>query len=322
MEIPPAGHDTSSARAPSRLRASIYMDAAPVNFSYEERFKLLARAGFEGAEILAVADQTEASRMHEAALRTNMKIHSVSNAVLWRYPLTSRDPKELGMAIRSTMDALENARRVGADTLLMVPGIVNRTTSYTEAYTRSQHVIRTEILPAAREYGIVIGIENVWNGFLLSPLEYVRYIDEFETPSVRAYLDVGNIFFGQVEDWVRIAGSRIVKMHVKDFRFKHRNSIFHHGRNGSYAFGRIGQGAIAWDRVRTALAEVGYSGWVTAAELWHGVMARGLNRGAAILHRRGLDRAPLLRPALCSLQKAMTLPSLRDANRRIDQFLR
>src|ERR1041385_7761101 len=91
-----------------------------------------------------------------------------------------------------------------------IPGVVTSAVSYAQAYLRSQRMIQNEILPVARGLGIVIGVENVWNGLLLSPLEYVRYIDEFELPWVRSYLDVGNMVFGHPEHWIRIAGSRIV----------------------------------------------------------------------------------------------------------------
>jgi sugar phosphate isomerase/epimerase len=119
-------------------------------------------------------------------------------------------------------------------------------------------VIRDEILPLARQFNIVLGVENVWNGFLLSPLEFVRYTDSFDSPLVRPYLDVGNIIFGRPEDWIEIAGRRIIKLHLKDFRLDRLRSQF--------AFRKIGEGHIDWAKVRKALDAVGFAGWGTFAE--------------------------------------------------------
>jgi len=130
--------------------------------------------------------------------------------------------------------------------------VLGACSSYLDAYTRSQSVIRHELLPEARERGIVLGIENVWNGFLLGPLEYVRYIDELDSPWIRAYLDVGNTILSRPEDWIRIAGHRVVRLHVKDLRVD--------DTRGRFSFGKIGDGDVDWAAVRAALLKVGFSG--------------------------------------------------------------
>ena len=134
----------------------------------------------------------------------------------------------------------------------MVPAIVNRKVSYRDAYNRSQKHIR-ELIPDAEKHGIKIAIEEVWNKFLLSPLEFARYIDEFDSPWVGAYFDVGNVVeFGYPEDWIRELGKRILKVHIKEYK---REKRFNY---------RLGEGGIDWVAVRTALHDVGYNGWVTA----------------------------------------------------------
>jgi len=111
-------------------------------------------------------------------------------------------------------------------------------------------------LPMARDLKIVIAIEEVWNKFLLSPLEFARYVDEFESPWVRAYFDIGNVvLFAFPQDWIRALGPRIVKIHLKDFSMDRRNS--------RYAWKNLGEGDIDWPEVRKALGEIKYGGYVT-----------------------------------------------------------
>src|SRR5581483_2653615 len=146
--------------------------------------------------------------------------------------------------------SLRNAKLWGADTVLLVPAVVNPQTSYRDAYERSQKQIRT-LIPLAGELGVIIGIEEVWNKFLLSPLEFARYIDEFESPWIRAYFDVGNVAINSYpQDWIRILGKRIVKLHFKDFAFKKRVA----------EFTNLGEGEIDFKAVHDALADIGYTG--------------------------------------------------------------
>src|SRR5204863_271645 len=109
--------------------------------------------------------------------------------------------------------ALKTAQAVGAESILLVPAVVNEKVRYEEAYTRSQKEIK-ELIPLAEKYGVIIAVEEVWNKFLLSPLEFARYIDEFNSKWVRAYFDVGNVvIYGYPEDWIRTLGSRILRVH-------------------------------------------------------------------------------------------------------------
>jgi hexulose-6-phosphate isomerase len=149
--------------------------------------------------------------------------------------------------------SLRNARFWGADTVLLVPAVVNPQTSYRDAWTRSQRQIR-KLIPLAQELKVIIAVEEVWNRFLLSPLEFARYVDEFESPWVRAYFDVGNVvLYGYPQDWIRTLASRIVKLHLKDFRFRKMQAEFVNLREGD----------IDWKEVHRALAEIGYKGDAT-----------------------------------------------------------
>ena len=152
--------------------------------------------------------------------------------------------------------SLRNASRWGADAVLLVPAVVDAKTSYGDAWTRSQRVIRERLLPQARDIKIVIAVEEVWNKFLLSPLEFARYVDEFQSPWLKAYFDVGNIvFYGFPQDWIRTLGARIVKVHFKDFQLERSK--------GQFAWKNIGEGDIDWVEVHRALIEIGYKGYVT-----------------------------------------------------------
>ena len=178
------------------------------------------------------------------------------NADHWKYPLSSADPEVVSKSVAGMEASLRNAKLWGADTVLLVPAVVNPETSYKDAWTRSQKVIKERILPLAQELKVVVGMEEVWNKFLLSPLEMARYVDEFDSPWVKAYLDVGNmLFYGYPQDWVRTLGKRIAKVHIKDFKLDRGKG---HLRVGEPRRGRprlVGS--------RKALGEVGYDGWIT-----------------------------------------------------------
>jgi L-ribulose-5-phosphate 3-epimerase len=296
----------------SRLRYSISAQFLAPGRSYLERFELAAEAGFEGIELNTVADRDEVQLVGEAAKAVGITIHSVRTNSNWEHPLSGEDPHDVSISVRANLQALENARCWGADTLLLIPGVVTSAVSPAQAYANSQRVIRSEILPAAEELGIVIAVENAWNGFLLTPTEYVRYIDEFESKWIRAYLDVGNVMFGHPEHWIRIAGSRIAKLHVKDF---HLDLM-----RGRFSIDRLGQGAIKWDVIREALAQVGFSGWATNTEPI-GVLARGGNFAARKLRGNPLARLPGVAPALWSVQRYFSRRWLRGAALRCDRFL-
>ena len=101
-------------------------------------------------------------------------------------PLSSSDPQVVSGSVKGMETSLRNAALWGAETVLLVPAVVDATTSYKDAYTRSQRVIRERLLPIAKDTKVVIAVEEVWNKFLLSPIEFARYVDEFESPLAAA----------------------------------------------------------------------------------------------------------------------------------------
>ncbi len=242
------------AAAAGTPKKAVLISMLPRNLSYLDRFKLAQDVGFEGIEANTAEDPKIAGEIHEASVKTGLRIHSVMNMAHWRYPLSSSNPEDVNRSVAGMEASLRNAKLWGADTVLLVPAVVNPRTSYRDAYTRSQNVIRERILPLAQELKVVIGIEEVWNKFLLSPLEFASYVDSFKSPWVRAYFDVGNVvLYGYPQDWIRTLDRRIVKIHLKDFKME----------KSTFSWPNIGEGDIDWPEVRKAIGEIGYDGYMT-----------------------------------------------------------
>jgi hexulose-6-phosphate isomerase len=244
-----------TARADTRLpiKKALYISMLGNKGTYAERFRMAKDAGFEEIECATVESQSEADEIKKAAEQTKLRIHSVMNQAHWKFPLSSADPSVVQQSLKGLETSIRNANFWGAETVLLVPAVVNPETSYQEAWTRSQQQIR-KVLPLAEKMKIIIAIEEVWNKFLLSPLEMARYIDEFKSSWVKSYLDVGNmVFYGYPQDWIRTLGKRVAKLHIKDFRFKNRMAEFVPLREGD----------IDWKAVYKALADIGYKGTAT-----------------------------------------------------------
>jgi L-ribulose-5-phosphate 3-epimerase len=237
------------------IRKSTLISMLPKG-TYADRFAIARATGFEAIEMRTVTRDEEAAEIKEASQKTGLKIHSVMNVDHWNLPLSSSDPDVVARSVKGMETSLRNAVLWGADAVLLVPAVVDAKTSYQDAWTRSHRVISERLVPVARDLKVVIAIEEVWNKFLLSPLEMARYIDEFNSPWVKAYFDVGNVLIWAFpQDWIRTLGARIVKVHLKDFAFDRGK--------GQFFWRNIGEGDIDWPEVRRALADIGYSGYVT-----------------------------------------------------------
>jgi L-ribulose-5-phosphate 3-epimerase len=246
-----------AASAAGTMKKALYVSMLPEKLGYRERFQLAKDVGFDGIEVGTIGDPKVAEEIKDASAKTGLTIHSVMNSDHWKYPLSSADPAVVAKSVAGMETSLRNAKLWGCDSVLLVPAVVNPETSYKDAWTRSQKVVRERLLPLATELKVVIGMEEVWNKFLLSPLEMARYVDEFASPYVMAYLDVGNmLFYGYPQDWIRTLGKRIHRVHLKDFRFDHKTD--------KIEWKNLGEGDVDWPEVRKAFAEVGYSGWVEA----------------------------------------------------------
>src|SRR5438132_1864145 len=222
----------------------------PAKLSTADRFKLARDVGFEVAQVPTEPDERKAEEIKKAAEAANIRIDSVMNMDHWEYPLSSSDPAVVEKSLAGMRTSLHNAKLWGSDVVLLVPGVVKWQTSYLDAWAGSQRQIR-KLIPLAAELKVVIGIEEVWNKFLLSPLEMNQYIAEFKSPWIKAWFDVGNVLlYGYPQDWIRTLGRSVVKLHIKDFK-RHEDG---------YAWVNLGDGDADWPEIRKALAEINYSG--------------------------------------------------------------
>ncbi len=237
-------------RRGAKLRKAVQLGMLPKKLPDADKFKLAKKCGFEGIEAYPMNDLDAARQQGKLARAAGVPIHSIVFGG-WHAPFSDPDPNVIKKGLAGMETALRCARAMGAETVLLVPAVVRENIRYADAYSRSQKHIR-KLLPLAEEVGVVIAIENVWNKFLLSPLEFACYVDEFDSPWVQAYFDVGNIIiYGYAQDWLRTLGKRIVKIHLKDFR-----------RRG-YQWKNLREGDVNWPEVRRALDEISYNGFMT-----------------------------------------------------------
>lgn len=241
---------------PAPLKRAVLVSMLPRELSWQDRFALAKAVGFDGIEMQTVADQAEAEAIAKASEATGLVVHSVMNSDHWRFPISSPDPEVVRKSVAGMKTSLMNAALWKAGIVLLVPAVVDAKTSYADAWSRSVPVIRDQLIPVAAGVRVQIGIEEVWNKFLLSPLEFNRYVDEFQSPWVKAYFDVGNVvFYGYPQDWIRTLGRRISRVHLKDFKLDRRA--------GSFQWTNLGEGDIDWVEVRKALDEAPNATWVT-----------------------------------------------------------
>jgi hexulose-6-phosphate isomerase len=246
-----AGAAAAAGRLP--IKKAVLLSMLPKDLSYPDRFKVAVDAGFEQIELPTVTDEREAEALKKASETARLPIHSVMNMTHWKFPLSSADPAVVAESVKGMQTSLRNARLWGAETVLLVPAVVNEQTSYRDAWTRSTAEI-WKLIPLAAELKVIIAVEEVWNKFLLSPLEFASYVDQFQSQWVKAYFDVGNVVItGYPQDWIRTLGNRIVKLHLKDFRFAKRVA----------EFVPLREGEIDWKAVHAALGEIGYKGTAT-----------------------------------------------------------
>lgn len=253
------------------LRKAVMLGMASEGATLREKFEIIRDAGFEGVEVDGPTT-LDADELLAAQSATGVTIHGVVNSVHWRLYLNSPDAKARDAARAGLEAALHDAAKYGSSSVLLVPAVVNERHPYDEAWRLSIEEIR-RTLPLARELGVVIAVENVWNNFLLSPLEAARYVDEFNDPLVRFHFDIGNVVnFGYPAQWVRILGSRIAKLHIKDFSRRKRDD---QGLWKGFEV-ELGEGDAGWSAVMRALDETGYS---TAEEgRWATAEVRGGDR--------------------------------------------
>lgn len=236
------------------------------NRKLEEGLKIIKEAGFEAVELNYTEDMEKegmkyVESLKKSVLNAGLEIASLLTGQFWKYPLTSDNPEKRKKGEDLLIKSIEVCEVLGTDALLVVPGVVGTLWSneervrYDIAYKRAQESI-SKAIPLAEKKNVYICVENVWNKFLLSPLEMKNFVDEMKSEYVAVYFDVGNILvMGYPEDWIRILGKRIKRIHLKDFKL----SV---GNIGGFC--DLLEGDVDWVEVIKALKEVGYDSYLTA----------------------------------------------------------
>lgn len=242
------------------LKKSLGLGMIKEGTSLTDKFKIARELGFDGVELNSPVDYTM-SEILEAKSKTGIELPTVVNKDHWSSPLSDPDPAVRKKCIDSIAKSLQEVKEMGGDTVLVVPGVVNEKVSYEQAYITSQQAIR-ELIPYAEKTGMQIALENVWNNFLLSPVEAKRYIDEINHPLVGWYFDIGNVLrYGWPEHWIKTLHSRIMKLHIKEFSRELMNSK---GLREGFKVDLL-KGDNNWPVVMKAIREINHQGgWLTA----------------------------------------------------------
>ena len=246
------------------LRKAVMIGMCAEGTTLADKFKILRDAGFEGVELNSPDKNLTTDMVLKASEQTGIKVHGVVDSTHWKYYLNAPDDSARDQAVADLKSAIGDAKAWGASSVLLVPAMVNQDLPYDSAWQRSIDSIR-RALPVAEESKIKIAIENVWNNFHLSPLEAARYVDEFKSPWVVWHLDLGNLeAFGWGEQWTRILGKRVWKLHIKEYSRKKRNDL---GLWKGFEVDLL-EGDNNWPQIMKALDDVGYtsgeSRWATA----------------------------------------------------------
>lgn len=241
-----------------KITKSLKMGMIGEGKTVEEKFSAAKKAGFQSVEPDTIFDAGFLDEVGAASKKVGLPVDGIVCSKHWSNPLSDPDASKVNVCVDAMRVSMENAKALGGDMVLLVPAVVSPSVMYKDAYERSLKIIKSEIVPMAKELDIVVGLENVWNKFLLSPVEFRRYIEEIDSPYVRAWFDVGNIVaYGYPPGWIRTLNEYIARVDVKDFKG---------GPMTGGEFVELRKGSVNWNEVMRAFDEIGYEG-VFAAEV-------------------------------------------------------
>ena len=252
------------------LHKAIMMGTLGVKGTLKERLQAAKDAGYEGVEPSGGMNNQE---LIDALGATGLKAASVCCHTHWKQTLTHQDAATREEGLQGVLTTLRDAKAYGAGSILVVPGVVSEEVPYDLAWERSVTQIKKAV-PLAKELGVKISIENVWNNFILSPIEAVKFLDDIGDPIVGWHFDIGNIGrFGWAEQWVKVLGKRINRIHVKEFDTKKmKEEGLYKGFDCD-----LTEGTNNWPAIMKALDEAGYSGWAIS-EQRGGINPNGLKK--------------------------------------------
>jgi L-ribulose-5-phosphate 3-epimerase len=244
-----------------KLRKAVKYSMIGIKGTPTEKFNAIKKLGFQGVEI----DSPSGLKLDEvvaATKETGILVHGVIDSVHWADTLSHPKEEVRAKGLKALEGALNDAKTVGADTVLLVPGVVNKEVTYEQCWERSTAEVK-KALPLAEKLKVKIAIETVWNNFITKPEQLVEYVDQFKTEWVAAYFDISNMIkYGVAPaDWVRKLGKRMVKF---DFKGYSKDLAKASGKDGDGFKAKIGEGSEDWPEVLKALGEIGYDGWATS----------------------------------------------------------
>ncbi len=250
----------ANAQGKVTLKKSLGFGMIKEELSLTDKFKLAKDLGFHGVELNSPVEFSK-NEILEAKAKSGIELPSVVNKDHWKMPLSDPDPEVRKQIVQSVAQSLQEAKDFGGDTVLVVPGVVNEKVSYEQAYNTSLNTIR-ELIPFAEKTGMQIALENVWNNFLLSPIEAKRFVDEINHPLVGWYFDIGNVLrYGWPEQWIKTLNTRIMKLHIKEYSRELMNT------KGLWEGFKVEllEGDNNWPVVMKAVSEINHKGsWLTA----------------------------------------------------------
>lgn len=243
-----------------KYKKAVKIGMVQVDAPLTEKLKLLKELGFDGVE-LSSPGGPKPDDVRQAIDESGLPVHGVVDSTHWRTRFSDPNPSVRGQAVDDLRTAIQASKAYGGTSVLVVPGVVDDTATYEEAWQRSIAEIK-KALPLAEEEGIHVLIENVWNNFLTDPAETARYIDELDSKMAGAYFDVGNaVRYAPPVDWIRALGDRIVKLDIKEYSKAKAESA---GNPGAGFRVKLLEGDCDWPAVMDEMEKIEWSGWGTA----------------------------------------------------------
>jgi L-ribulose-5-phosphate 3-epimerase len=246
---------------PVKLKKAVKYGMISIKGTPLDKFELIKKLGFQGVEIDSPSN-LKLDELVAAKEKTGIEIHGVVDSAHWRDTLSHPDEKIREKGLTALRTAINDAKTVGADTVLLVPGVVNKDVTYDECFKRSAVEVRKAI-PDAEKAGVKIAIETVWNNFITKPEQLIEYVDQFKSPTVGAYFDISNMLkYGvPAATWIRMLGKRMLKFDFKGYSITKSKAEKNEWKGFDVG---IGEGDENWPEVLKACAEVGYKTWATA----------------------------------------------------------
>ena len=264
----PAGRKRYAMKKSINLWAFPY----PAKMSLEQCLQLAKDAGFDGIELnydlesdlSPKAGPKEFEAIRKTAERIGIAVSGLCSFLFWPYPLSSNDPAKRGRGMDLAAKMVEAAHHLGTQNLLVVPGAVcipwridHEPVPNDVCDKRAREAV-AKMIPLAEKHKVSLNIENIFfNGYLMTPMEMITFVDSFNSEFVKVHFDTGNIMEYQFpEHWIDQLGKRIKNVHLKEFTKKGTDHSLE-------AFRPLLDGTTNWPAVMEAFDRTGYGGYLT-----------------------------------------------------------